>query len=204
MLKSRTSRRTGFILLMVVAILAIVAVLAAVAIPTIGGYSSLHRAVRAENKLNSLELSLINPAGTKPGFFDQISQLPSNLSMLNTPITTGENNCRGSKFKNANVSNWSKGAPYSGLLIIPGTTAGGGVRTAVGVIKDSVYRIDANNVAMKIDSVDTEDARNLDFLMDAGTVDSTTGTVTWVPATGIAAGDPLHLVTVEFASGGNC
>lgn len=204
--RARARRRgpRGVALLIVVAILALVAVLAAAALPTVAGYSSLRRAVTTQSMLTSLELSLINASGTKPGFLEEISQLPSHLSMLQVAIATSQLNCRGSAFKNANVSNWALGAPYSGLLIIPGTAAGGGVRTPLGVIKDSVYKIDASNIAMKIDSVGTEDARNLDFLIDAGTVDSTTGNVTWVPATGISAGDPLHLVTVKFASGGNC
>lgn len=202
--RARGSRRLGVALLIVVAILALVAILGAAALPTIAGYNSLKRAVTTQSMLTSLELSLSNPSGTKSGFLEQISQLPSKLSMLEIAITTSQTRCSGSTFKNANVSNWANGAPYSGLLIVPGTAAGGGVRTPLGVIKDSVYRIDANNIAMRIDSVGTEDARNLDFLIDGGTVDSTAGNMTWVPATGITAGVPLHLVTVKFSSGGNC
>ena len=198
------ARRRGVVLLIVVAILALVAILGAAALPTVAGYSSLKRASTTRAMLTSLELSMSNATGTKLGFLDQISQLPSHLSQLNIAISTAQLRCTGSAYKNANVSNWALGAPYSGFLIIAGTAAGGGVRTPLGVIKDSVYRIDANNIAMKIDSVETEDARNLDFLVDGGTVDSTAGNVTWVPATGISAGVPLHLVTVKFASGGNC
>lgn len=198
---SRARRPEGVALLIVVAILAIVAILGAAALPTVAGYSSLQRAVTTENILTSLELSLSNAAGTKTGFLQLIGVYPSHLSMLNVAITSSQKKCATSQsFTTTQVKNWGKGAPFSGLLIVPWTSSLSGIQTPIGVIKDSVYKISSSFLAMKIDSVGTEDARNLDFLIDAGTVDSTTGNVTWVPATGITAGTPLHLVTIQFTN----
>lgn len=193
----------GFILLTIVAILAIVAVLGAVAMPTLAGYGSFQRAVTAETMLNSLELSLSNPTGTKSGFFQLEGVYPSHLSMLNVAITGSEKKCATSQtFTNKQVTNWAQGAPFSGLLIVPWTSSGSGVRTPIGVVRDSVYKVSSSQLAMEIDSVDTEDARNLDFLVDGGTIDSTTGLDQWGPATGITAGTPLHLVSVLFTNSG--
>lgn len=194
--------------MVVVAALAIVALVGAAALPTMAGYSSLQRAAKTKSMITSLEASMSNGTNTKPGFLEVVGNVyPSHFSMLNIPITTSEKRCGANTVFSGGgagqVTKWLNGGPFSGFTIAPWTASGSGLRTPIGVIKDSVYKISGSFIAMKIDSVGTEDARNLDFLIDGGSVDSTTGNVTWVAATGITAGTPLHLVTIQFTNVGS-
>src|SRR5262249_1174012 len=77
------------------------------------------------------------------------------------------------------VTSWNNSGPFVTFMI----PTGKGVVTPIGIIQDSMVRspnsASVGTLAMKIDSVSTSDATNLDQIVDGGD-GANAGTVQWV------------------------
>lgn len=195
-------RPRGMTLIEVIAAVAIVGIVAFLALPSLENYLAMQRAQTTWDIFRSLNFSLNNnnTALGNVGFVNQLNtstnataHYPARLSQLVIAITTNDIRCGGpatNKYTTTDVTNWTKAAPYSGLQI----TQLVGLSTPIGVIKDSVVQgtgTTAGYVELRIDSVRTTDAANLDLLVDH-TSDSTSGQVRYSPATNNPA--DLHMV----------
>lgn len=191
----------GLTLLEVIAAVAIVGAIAFLALPNLESYLAMQRAQTTWDILRSLNFSLNNnnTALGNIGFVNELNTVtnkvahyPARLSQLVIAIATSDNRCgtTTNHYTTTDVTNWTKAAPYSGFQI----TQLVGLATPIGVIKDSVVQgtgTTAGYVEIRIDSVRTTDAANLDLLVDAAS-DSTSGQVRYGPATGSPT--DLHLV----------
>jgi prepilin-type N-terminal cleavage/methylation domain-containing protein len=203
--------RPGFTLAEVVVTAAILVIIAAAALPALSGYYSQKRVSDTRDILVSLSLSLANhnvAAGGR-GFLRLVNatrKYPGKLSHLTVPILPADKQCQvagGATVYTAadtGIAGWKVGTPYSGLEIIPNK----GVNTPLGWVHDSVVKgtTAAGTTAfaeLHIDSVSRDDARNLDLAIDDA-IDSTTGFIRFVNATGLSSGSNLRLVRFLISS----
>jgi type II secretory pathway pseudopilin PulG len=192
----------------IVVALALVGILAAVIGQALAGYAAAQRARTTSEVFTSLGYSLNN--GNNPlrnslsskGFINSVVDLslkaapygryPSRLSQLVVAITTNDADCAGTKYDATKVAAWTANAPFSDLLI----TLGVGVTTPMGTIRDSVFPgtgNTANLVEMRLDSVTTQDAENLDFSVD-NQYDSAAGQLRYMQSGAGPTRPNLHLI----------
>lgn len=195
--------------------LVILGLLAAVVFPTVASYSARQRAEETAEVFVSLGLSLNNnnnPLGKK-GFINSVvdptkspqGTYPSRLRDLTIAITTTvatHRDCAGAAYTAAKVVTWTANAPFSGLLITPGV----GVTTPMGVIRDSVYKGAGNTaglVELRMDSVATEDADNLDYFIDKA-ADAAAGQLRYIQSAAGPARPDLHLIKYVLPGAVGC
>jgi type II secretory pathway pseudopilin PulG len=196
MTKSRRHRvATGLTLFEAIAALAIIGLAAAVAVPAIAGHESISDARATADVFRSLGYSLgnHNVALGNLGFINAITagtqKYPARLSQLVIQIrsngTTGDHKCGGTNYSGGTASSdsglWAANAPFSSLLI----TKNIGVSTALGTIDDTIVKGSGNTaglVELRMDTVQTSDAENLDMVID-GSLDSTSGQLRYVAGT---------------------
>jgi prepilin-type N-terminal cleavage/methylation domain-containing protein len=188
MMQARSRVRRGFTLIEVVVSVVIIGLIAGVALPGIAGYIAMQRDQTTADTFKSLEFSMTNQNTVlgRLGFINVVittgatpaAGYPSALSQLVNVITTAQTHCSGAVYSATDVTNWAKGAPYSGLLI----AAGQGVSTPLGMIQDAIVKGSGNTagfIELRLDQVAQQDATNLDLLID-GAADATTGQLRYV------------------------
>lgn len=198
----RSSRRSGFTLPEVLVSTAILILLGAMTVPSLVSYKNARDARAVASTLSALSISLNNPNGYlgSLGFIQQIGSYPQNLSHLETPITTAMKSCAGTAYTSTNVSAWAAGAPYSSAMII----ATKGIPTPIGWIRDTVYTSATTNyVELRIDSVETIDAQNLDLAVDLFQ-DSTLGVLRYEADPAAPGNTGLHRVRYLLPAGTGC
>jgi hypothetical protein len=182
--------------------LAVVGVLAAVVVPEVSGYLANRRAVNTAIIFTSLHYSLNNnntPLGGT-GFVntareagkDPAGRYPATLTQLVKPITNTDADCSGATYSGNKVNGWLLGGPFTGLLV----TSAIGVTTPMGVIRDGVFVGTGNTVGLielRMDSVTTQDAENLDFQIDRA-FDADAGQLRYTLSAAGAGRPDLHLV----------
>jgi prepilin-type N-terminal cleavage/methylation domain-containing protein len=211
----------AFTLAEVIISLAILGLVVAVAVPAIAGYASMTRARQTASVFASLGYSLNSPndasrnaldargyidtlrnSQARGGFINTVVDLglkaapyasyPARLRHLVIAPTTSDFDCSGTKYTATKVTAWASKSPYTDLFITPGL----GVNTPFGYIRDSVYKgagNTANLIELRLDSVNTQDAQNLDGVMD-GDLDSAAGLLRYVQSAAGGARTDLHLV----------
>jgi type II secretory pathway pseudopilin PulG len=189
------SPRHGFTLIEIVVLAAIVLIMAAITLPALGNFLDMENAKQARNQLYALQLSITNATavgqnglagGGKTGFAQLVTAsssdiFPSRISQLVIPITTGDNRCKNATTVaytgsggTTNVGRWATNGPFFNQGIIKSITMtggafSGGLMTAIGTIRDTVVRTlpaTANTVEFWLDSLDLQDAQNLDLIVD--------------------------------------
>jgi type II secretory pathway pseudopilin PulG len=202
----------------IVVALALVGVLAAVIGQALAGYAATQRARATSDLFASLGISLNNRNGqlhnsvSSKGFINSVVDLglkaapygryPSRLSQLVIAITTNDFDCAGTKYNANKVAAWTANAPFSDLLI----TKGVGVTTPMGTIRDSVYPGSgntANLVEMRLDSVTTQDAENIDFTVD-NQYDSAAGQLRYMQSGAGPTRPNLHLIKYVLPANTGC
>lgn len=182
--------------------LAVFGVLAAIVVPEVSGYLANRRAVDTAKIFMSLHYSLNNnntPLGGT-GFIntareagkDPAGRYPATLTQLVKPIATTDVDCSGATYSANKVSGWLLGGPFTGLLV----TSTVGVTTPMGVIQDGVFTGTGNTaglIELRMDSVTTQDADNLDFQIDR-VYDANAGQLRYTLSAAGGARPDLHLV----------
>jgi prepilin-type N-terminal cleavage/methylation domain-containing protein len=209
LLKAVASRcrqsRPGFSLAEVVVTAAVLVIIAAAALPSLSGYYSQKRVNDTRDVLVSLSMSIANQnvAAGERGFGRVVNatrKYPGRLSQLTIPILPADRQCQiaggatGYAAADTGTTGWKAGAPYSGLNIVLDK----GVETPLGWVHDSVVKgtIAAGTTGfaeLHIDSVARNDVVNLDAAIDDN-VDSTSGMIRFVNATGLSSASNLRLV----------
>jgi hypothetical protein len=152
--------------------------------------------------LSSFALSLNNPNGPlgNLGFVQRVGVFPQQLSHLETPITTAMHNCAGGTYSTTNRDAWAAGAPYSTVLVI----ATKGVPTPLGWIRDTVFTSATTDyVELRIDSVETNDAQNVDLAVDLF-ADSTLGVLRYESEPSAPGNPELHRLRYLIPEGDAC
>jgi type II secretory pathway pseudopilin PulG len=209
--KRRTSA-AGLTLFEAIAALAIIGLAAAVAVPAMVGHASISDARTVAGIFTSLGYSLNNHnvALGDLGFINTIKagtpKYPARLSQLVVQIrsggATGDHKCGGSNYTGGSAGSdsglWAAATPFSTLLI----TRTVGLTTPLGTIPDTVVKGSGNTaslVEIRLDSVQTLDAQNLDMVID-GALDSTSGQLRYVA--GAVAG--THLIKFVLPGSVGC
>lgn len=199
---TRASRRRGFTLPEVLVSTFILVLLAAMTVPSLVSYKNAKDARATAATISSFSLSIVNTNAElgDPGFFERVAAYPQTLSQLIAPITTSMRSCAGTLYTATDVTNWSVGAPYSTATVI----ATKGVPTPLGWIRDTVYlSATPNYVELRLDSVETDDAKNIDLAIDID-ADSTSGVLRY-EAEPSAPGNPqLHRLRYLIPRGIGC
>jgi hypothetical protein len=189
----------------------VLVVIAAAAVPALSGYYSQQRVIATRDILLSLSMSIGNQnqvAGER-GFGRLVNatrKFPGRLSQLTIPILPSDRPCQtaggatGYITADTGVAGWKLGAPYSGLAIVQNQ----GVETPLGWAHDSVVKgtLAAGTrgfAEIHIDSVARDDVLSLDLAIDDA-VDSLTGFVRFVNATGLSSASNLRLVRFLISS----
>jgi len=198
--RSRPAR--GFTLPEVLVSTAILVLLAAMTVPSLVSYKNAKDARAVASTLTGISLSVnnVNRALGNLGFYQRVGVFPGHPSDLITPITTAKKNCAGTAYTTGNVSAWAAGAPYSSSLLVPNS----GIPTPLGWIRDTVYQSATNDyVELRIDSVETGDARNIDLAVDQFD-DSTLGVVRYEAEPAAPTVTSLHRVRYLISAPVGC
>lgn len=196
------ARRRGFTLPEVLVSTAILVLLAAMTLPSLVSYKNAKDARSVASTLTSLSLSLNNPNASlgNIGFIQRVGVYPGFLSQLITPISTSATSCSGAAYTSTNVSGWSAGAPYTTALVI----ATKGIPTPLGWIRDTVYQSATTHyVELRLDSVETEDAQNIDLAVDLFQ-DSTLGVLRYEAEPTAPGNTQLHRLRYLIAGAVGC
>jgi hypothetical protein len=195
-------KRVGLTYIEVAVALALVALVAALTYPQLSGYAAARRARDTAAQLLAIQLGLDNnnvPLGTL-GYLNAVqesgkdpdSRYPARLSQLVIPVTTSDVDCSGTKYSATKVTGWQQHGPFTGLVV----TARVGINTRLGVIRDSVFLgsgVTAGTIDLRIDSVHTRDAENIDLYVDRA-LDSLTGQIRYEASIGAPANTDLHVL----------
>lgn len=198
----RRPERRGFTLPEVLVSTTILILLAAMTVPSLVSYKNAKDARAVASLLTSLSLSLNNPNGSLGdlGFAQRIGdKYPQQLIDLVAPITTAKFSCSGGAYTTTNVNAWAAGAPYSNAPIFLT-----GIPTPAGSIRDTVYTSATTNyVELRMDSVETIDAQNIDLAVDL-TADSTQGVIRYEAEPSAPTNVQLHRIRYLIPKGNGC
>jgi type II secretory pathway pseudopilin PulG len=165
-------RRGGFTLAAVIVTVMIIAALAAVALPVVQGADDIDAAQRTAAMLISLDSSLTsnNANVLLKGVCNSTAHCPLFVSSLTNPIASGDPTCKaGTNYGNPDVTNWLKGAPFSGYPIIGGK----GFKTPLGWVHDTLIKLANNSFELHIDSLTADQANYLDLAIDGSATPTT-------------------------------
>ena len=157
---TRSARPFGFALLTAVVAIAIVAALATTMLVTLSGDNDQARIERVADILHRLVAAIdTTRVASGQAFRGQVGAHPGRLSHLYIKITTADRKCNGT-YSGGNVTNWR--GPY---YMVP--LAKTGHRAAPGFfLEDSIVRISANDLAIRIPKVTLADAKALELLIE--------------------------------------
>ena len=150
----------GFALLTAVVAIAVVAVFATVMLVPLTGDNDQARIERAADVLQRL-VSAIDTARTNgsQSFRSQVGRYPGRLSHLYTKIVGTDRSCNGT-YSGGQVNNWR--GPYH---LVPIATTGHNIAPGF-FAEDSIVRITANDLAIRLNQVALDDAKGLQMLVE--------------------------------------
>jgi prepilin-type N-terminal cleavage/methylation domain-containing protein len=173
MVVRRNRNRRGLTLPEVLVTLAIVATLAAVLLPALNSQLSKGDAGRLSSDLVSLQTAI-------GAFTSDVRRFPKELTQLNTPIATNQQDLLGQTYPQSLVNRWR--GPYLGKSLVSNTLPsafGASILNAFANESDGVN----NYVAVKFSPITASDFEKVDLIIDEQ-ASSTTGQLRWANGSG--------------------